>query len=76
MICAFVNNASANDFVDLLKKSRENTLKYVQSNPAKFKTVKAVEFEKLVCDMAKSAAKGTIFDGKIEQTGPIWSVLF
>lgn len=68
MICARVNDVSETDFVALLRKTREVVLKLFKTNPAELKKIKAVEFETLVCESAKKAAKGTIFEGKIEQT--------
>jgi len=70
MICAFVKDASESEFVDLLRKTREVVIEYVNSHPKEFQKVKALNFETLVCESAKIAAKGTVFEGKIEQTSP------
>lgn len=70
MICALVKDASESEFVDLLRKTREFVIEYVNSHPKEFKLVKALNFETLVCKSAKIAAKGTVFEGKIEQTSP------
>ncbi|MBU0634374.1 MAG: hypothetical protein KKB82_04715 [Candidatus Omnitrophica bacterium] len=69
MICARVDDVAENDFIELLRKTRDVILKHFKTNPAELKKIKAVEFETLVCENAKKAAKGTIFEGKIEQTG-------
>lgn len=69
MICARVDDVSEIDFVVLLRKTRDVILKRFKSNPEELKKTKAIEFETLVCESAKKAAKGTIFEDKIEQTG-------
>lgn len=70
MICACVNDVSESEFIDLLRKTRDFVIAFINANPDEFKKVKAVGFETLVCDRAKEAAVGTVFEGKIEQTGP------
>ncbi|MBU1044812.1 MAG: hypothetical protein KJ915_10500 [Candidatus Omnitrophica bacterium] len=69
MICARVNDAPEGDFVELLRKTRDVIFEHFKTTPAELKKIKAVEFETLVCKSAEKAAKGTIFEGKIEQTG-------
>ena len=62
MICARVNDVPESDFVELLRKTRDIILGYVKSHPEEFKKIQAVEFETLVCESAKKAAKRTIFE--------------
>lgn len=70
MIRARVNDVPEREFVELLRKTRDVVIEYVKTHLEEFKKVKAIDFETLVCGKVKEVAKGTIFEGKIEQTGP------
>lgn len=65
MIYVKKKNVSDNDFVSLLKKTKKLLLKHLSRS----KNISPADFEGAVFELMVKAAKGTTFDGTIEQTG-------
>ena len=55
------------DFLNLLKKTRENCLKGLRALGSKATKIQSSEMEELVFSSMKDAAKGTAFEGKISR---------
>ncbi|PIQ91495.1 MAG: hypothetical protein COV70_03425 [Parcubacteria group bacterium CG11_big_fil_rev_8_21_14_0_20_39_22] len=58
-------DAKEKDFINLLEKSRELLLKFLR----KKKDISPTHFETTVFEHTREAAKGTSFEGKVQQTG-------
>ena len=56
-------------FVDLLKKTKNNCLNLFSKSNFNRSKISSVAFEDIVEEQANVSAKGTLFDGNIERTG-------
>ena len=65
MIYVAKPNAKEKEFLELLKKSRDLLLKVLSGK----KNLSPADFETIVYECMRDSAKGTIFEGKVKQTG-------
>lgn len=70
MIYVQKENVSEKSFLDLLAKTRNNSLMELQKQGQKAKQIGPVPFENFVFDRMVFSSKGTDFDGHVIQTGP------
>ena len=70
MIYVQKEDVSEKSFVDLLAKTKENTLLEFAKQGAKAKQIGPVPFEDFVYDRMVFSSKNTDFDGHVIQTGP------